>query len=252
MEIILPEYAKYIYEINYLRIKVAKSLAHRDALKYHICKYIELDYMLKVGALEYKQMIIENKVEKAKRMLYYLKEINIHPQELSAIIKKEFEEQDKKIALMGEAVNDAIDMSLKKIPSEDEIIEINSQYLVLMKDYSPEINLNNTEAENNLYQEIVSTYKACNVKAMKKYEKLKKDELFFDELEAYRKEKIRLQALLEKVNNEIVEIKNKFPYTEKIELQDENLFRRRKESINTKIQLLETELEELQKELKKF
>ena len=153
---------------------------------------------------------------------------------------------------MGEAVNDAIDMSLKKIPSEDEIIEINSYYLVLMKDYSPEINLNNTDEENKLYQEIVSTYKACNVKAMKKYEKLKKDELFFDELEAYRKEKIRLQALLEKVNNEIVEIKNKFPYTEKIELQDENLFRRRKESINTKIQLLETELEELQKELKNF
>ena len=76
--------------------------------------------------------------------------------------------------------------------------------------------------------------------------------MFDQRLEAYRKEKIRLQALLEKVNNEIVEIKNKFPYTEKIELQDENLFRRRKESINTKIQLLETELEELQKELKKF
>ena len=68
MELILPEYAKYIYEINYLRLKVARAIAHRDALKYHICKYIELDYILKIGALNYKQKIAENKVNKAKKM----------------------------------------------------------------------------------------------------------------------------------------------------------------------------------------
>ena len=58
--------------------------------------------------------------------------------------------------------------------------------------------------------------------------------------------------LKNKINAEIVEIKNNFPYTEKLELQDENLFRRRKETINSKIQVLEDELALLQKELKKF
>ena len=80
MELILPEYAKYVYEINFLRLAIAKSLAHRDALKYHICKYIELDYVLKIGALEYKQMVVENKVQKAKKMMYYLKEMNLKPE----------------------------------------------------------------------------------------------------------------------------------------------------------------------------
>ena len=54
MELILPEYAKYVYEINYLRLKVSRAIAHRDALKYHICKYIELDYMLKINKLNKK------------------------------------------------------------------------------------------------------------------------------------------------------------------------------------------------------
>lgn len=252
MEIILPEYAKYIYEINFLRLKLAKSLAHKDALEYHICKYIELDYMLKVGALEYKQMILQNKVEKAKKMIYYLKDMNIKPEELTDLIKKEFEENDKKVALMGDAISDAIDLSLQRIPTEDEVMELNSYYLILMKDYSPIINLNNTEEDNKLFEEIVKAYKSGSVKAIKKYEKCQKEGLFFDELDAYKKEKVRLDELLNKVNGEIVDIKNRFPYTEKIELQDENLFRRRKETINSKIQELEIELDGLQKELKEL
>jgi len=250
MELILPEYAKYVYEINYLRLKVAKTLAHRDALKYHICKYIELDYMLKVGALEYKEQVVENKVNKAKRMVYYLKEMKVKPEDLTDIIRKEFEESDKKILLMADAVNKAIDLSLEKIPTEDEIMELNAYYLMLVKDYSPEINPNNTVEENNLFEEIQNVYKTGNVNSIKKYEKCQKEGLFFDELEVYKKEKVRLEELLNNVNMEIVEIKNKFPYTEKIELQDENLFRRKKESINSKIKELEIEFEKLQNELK--
>lgn len=252
MELILPEYAKYIYEINFLRLTVAKCLAHRDALKYHICKYIELDYMLKIGALEYKQMIVENKLQKAKKMIYYLKEINLKPEELPLLIKKEFDEEDKKVSLMGDAVNDAIDMSLKKIPSENEVNDLNSHYLILVKDYSPEININNTEEDNKLFNEIFEAYKSGNLKAIKKFDNCKKQELFFDELDIYKQEKVRLEELKNKINAEIVEIKNNFPYTEKLELQDENLFRRRKETINSKIQVLEDELALLQKELKKF
>lgn len=252
MELILPEYAKYIYEINYLRLKVARAIAHRDALKHHICKYIELDYMLKIGALNYKEMIIENKVDKAKRMLYYLKEVKVKPEELPELIKKEFAEKDKEVAILGDAVNAAIDMSLKKIPTEEEILELNSHYLILVKDYSPDINIKNTDEEKALFEEITKVFKNGNVKSIKKYEKCKKDELYFDELEEYKKEKTRLKDVLANTDKEIMEIKNTFPYTEKLSLQDENLFRRRKEGINSRIQELELELETLQKEIKKI
>ena len=153
---------------------------------------------------------------------------------------------------MGKAVNAAIDMSLKKIPTEEEILELNSHYLMLVKDYSPDINIKSTDEEKELFEEITKAFKNGNTKAIKKYEKCKKDELYFDELEAYKTEKTRLKELLAETDKEISEIKNSFPYTEKLSLQDENLFRRRKEGINTKIQELELELETLQKELKKL
>ena len=252
MELVLPEYAKYVYEINCLRLSVAKVLGHRDALKYHICRYIELDYMLKVGALEYKQCLIENKVEKAKRMLYYLQDGNAKPEALPELIKKEFEEKDQKAVIMGDAINNAIDMSLEKIPTEEEITELNSHYLVLLRDYSPELNIKNGEEEKTLFEEIQKAYILCDLKAIKKYEKLKKDELFFYLFEEYKKEKIRLQELLSNTNKEIAKIKNTFPYTEKLSIQDENLFRRRKETINARTNELEDELKLLQNELRKF
>ena len=252
MELILPEYAKYVYEINCLRINVAKVLAHRDALKYHICRYIELDYMLKVGALEYKQFLIENKVEKAKRMLHYLQDENAKPEDLPELIRKEFEEKDQKAKDMGESINNAIDMSLERIPTEDEITELNSHYLVLLRDYSPEINIKNSDEEKEMFDDIQKAYILCDLKTIKKYEKSKKEELFFDELEEYKKEKVRLNELLSNTNKEIAKIKNTFPYTEKLSIQDENLFRRRKETINARTNELEDELQLLQKEFRKF
>lgn len=216
MEIILPEYAKYIYEINMLRLRAARNIAYRDALKYHICKYIGLDYMLKIGALEYKQMMMSTKVDKAKRMLYYLKEKKVKIEELPDIIHKEFEEQENQVLHMGEAVNDAIDLSLAKTPTEAELDEVNGYYLTLVRDYSPEINPKNTNEEKALFEKIFNAYILADVKEMKRYNKCKKEDLFFDELDEYKKEKIRLTELLDKTSREIAEIKNTFPYSEKL------------------------------------
>ena len=110
--------------------------------------------MLKVGALEYKQFLIENKVEKAKRMLHYLQDENAKPEDLPELIRKEFEEKDQKAKDMGESINNAIDMSLERIPTEDEITELNSYYLVLLRDYSPEINIKNSDEEKEMFDDI--------------------------------------------------------------------------------------------------
>lgn len=252
MEIILPEYAKYVYEINYLRIKVSKILVYKAALQYHICKYIELDYMLKIGALEYKERIAENKVNKAKKMLYYIEEHGLNAEELKKIIEKEFEEEDKKILLLGESVNNAIDLSFRRIPTEKEIIELNSYYMEYIQDYSPDININNTKEEKELFKKIEEAYISANLNDMRKFNKIKSNKLYFDELDIYKIEKIRLESLYNKVNSEIIEIKNQFPYTEKLILQDENLFRRKKESINSNIQKYELEFKELEKKLRKL
>lgn len=246
MELIHPEYVLYIYQVNNLRIKAAEKITHRDALKYHICRYLALDYMLKIGALEYKLLDIENKVLKDLRILQLKEEHNISFEEIDKIIKKEFVENDCKVQLMYESVQTAISNSRDHILSEDEIIEINLYYMNLVKDYSPEINLKSSEEEKLLFETIKEKYVNGNIKEIKKLEKFEKEELFFDELEAYKLEKERLLQLIKTIEEQIIQIKNSFPYTERRELQDENLFRRKKDDINRQIAEKEAQYEELE------
>lgn len=252
MELIHPEYVMYIYEVNNLRLKAAEKIVHRDALKYHICRYLALDYMLKIGALEYKLLDIRNKVLKNKRILELWEKNNISFDEIDRIIKKEFLENDCKVELMADSVQTAISNSNMHFLTKDEIVEINLYYITLVKDYSPEINSKSPKEEKLLFETIKDKYASGNIKEMKKLEKFEKQELFFDELEVYKFEKERLMTLIKELENQIVEIKNSFPYTERRELQDENLFRRKKDSINKQIIEAQLEFDELEKKIKKL
>lgn len=252
MEIIHPEYVKYVYDVNRLRIKVAELITYRDSLKYHITKSLGIDYMLKIGALEYKLLQIRNSIKKDERIIEYLTQSKLSYYEIELCIKKEFLEDDCKLALMGEAVDKAIKDSQKKILSEKEIVEINFYYMPLVKDFSPEININISDEERLLFETIKEKYINGKINEIKKFQRFEKGELYFDELDKYKTEKIRLENLFIKVNSENINIKNIYPYTERIELSDENLFRRRKDRINKEIaQNLEI-LEELEKKIKKL
>lgn len=250
MELIHPEYLMYIYEVNNLRLKAAEKIVYRDALKYHICRYLALDYMLKIGALEYKLLDIRNKVLKNKRILELWEKNNISFNEIDKIIKKEFLENDCKVELMANSVQTAISNSNMHFLSEDEIVEINLYYITLVKDYSPEINFKSPKEEKLLFETIKDKYASGNIKEMKKLEKFEKQELFFDELEAYKSEKERLIILIKELEKQILEIKNSFPYTERMEIQDENLFRRKKDGINKQIDEAQLEFNELEKKIK--
>ena len=122
----------------------------------------------------------------------------------------------------------------------------------LVKDFSPEININISDEERLLFETIKEKYINGKINEIKKFQRFEKGELYFDELDKYKTEKIRLENLFIKVNSENINIKNIYPYTERIELSDENLFRRRKDRINKEIaQNLEI-LEELEKKIKKL
>lgn len=252
MEIIHPEYVKYVYEVNRLRIKLAELITYRDSLKYHITKSLSIDYMLKIGSLEYKLIKIRNLIEKDNRLIELVTDKEIPFKEAESIIKKEFLEQDCKIALMNEAVEKAISDSHEKILDEKELIELNSYYMPLVRDFSPEINPNNSDESKLLFETIKDKYVSGSISEMKKFERFEKRELYFDELEAYKSEKIRLTELAKEINSENTSIKSMYPYTESIELSDENLFRRRKDTINKKIFEEKKILDDLEKRINKL
>ena len=249
MELINPEYVKYVYEVNKLRLRLAKLITYQDSLKYHISKSLSVDYMLKIGNLEYKLLQIQIQIEKNKRIIELIKEKNISFKEINTIINKEFLEEDCKITLMGEAVDRAINDSSEKILSEEEIIKLNSYYMPLVRDLDPDVNRNLLDEEIVLFETIKEKYISGNIDEMKKLQRFVKNELYFDEFDAYKKEKIRLTNSIKKVSEENVLIKDSYPYTEMKELLDENLLRRRKDAINKEIERQTSILKELEKEI---
>lgn len=252
MELIHPEYVKYIYEVNRLRIKIAELITYRDALKYHITKSLNIDYMLKLGALEYKLMMLCNQVVKDKRIIELLTISEISLKDAEKIVEKESEEEDCKLDIMHEAVENAIKESHDTILSEKEIIQINSYYMPLVKDYSPDINPRSPEDDKLLFEKIKDKYIKGKISDMKKFERYEKSDLYFDELEVYKEEKVRLTQLSQTLTEEINKIKCTYPYTERVEIYDEVLCRRKKDAINAEIIKQQVILDDLEKQIKKF
>ena len=250
MEIIHPEYVKYVYEVNKLRLKLAELITYRDSLEYHITRSLSIDYMLKIGNLEYKLLQIQNSISKNERIIELIKVKNISFKEAVLIVKKEFLEQDCKIALMGEAVDRAISDSQRKILSKEELEELNLYYKPLVRDFSPEINISISDEQKLLFENIKEKYISGNISQMKKFKVFEKSELYFDELEVYKKEKKRLIKLAQVINSENDYMKNMYPYAERTELLDENLLRRKKDSINKEIILKQEILNKLEEEVK--
>ena len=69
MVVISPEFAKLVAITNESKEKLCKLIVERESLVFHVCKNLKIDYMLKVGSLEYNLMKIQNEVLRNKRLV---------------------------------------------------------------------------------------------------------------------------------------------------------------------------------------
>lgn len=158
MYILDPKFAMLIYEINNLKIKVAEKIVERDSLIYHTCKNLKIDYMLKIGSLEYKLLKIQNEILIAKRKIEILKDkhknkenIDIDVEEINKKIEIEFLEFNKIEKNMLEDIDIAIDLSMSDILDNEQIHKINEIYLKLQSRCNP---IFNTEYDDNNFKKL--------------------------------------------------------------------------------------------------
>ena len=52
--ILFPDFQKLKDDVEKLRTELSMLMLERDELRFAICKNIEMEYMLKLGSLEYK------------------------------------------------------------------------------------------------------------------------------------------------------------------------------------------------------
>lgn len=255
MVIIHPEYALLVLEINDLKSEIADLIVERDTLINYIIRDVEIEYMLKLGALEYKRVVAENNYEKTMRKLELIEEklskkATINMDSINRKIKNEFKRQDKIENDMLADIDFAIEMSSLDLFDYDMIEEMNIDYFKLQKLYNPIFDIESSDEKNKMYKKIERYYQKGNYKKLHKLaENYNPDDIFQDEIANLKKLKEKYIQIIKLNKKEIRKIKNSFPYNQRVILEDENLCRRKKDNLNREIIEIDLETKKIEKKI---
>ena len=206
---------KYDDEIDKLRVSVSMLLLERDDLLLHECKNIENQYILKFGKLEHKVYEAECDYRRLKRKLELIIICRNHnkPIDLAKIdeqLEKELGEFYKKLNSRLDEIEEAKRRaSLPKLSKEDAA-ELKSIYRKLIKKLHPDMNPNVTEYEKELFNKVVECYENGDLMGLQIIAITLEDKTITPENTF--EEKQRLTLLVDKLNQEIHEIKTTYPY----------------------------------------
>ena len=256
MVVVHPEYAMLILEINDLKEEIADLIVERDMIKCYVRKDIQIDYMLKIGALEYKLMVAKNDYKKNLRKLEIIKEkvakkLDVNMESIERKINREFKEQNKNEVEMSEDIDFAIEVSAIELFDHDMVDEMNVDYYKLQKLYNPVFDLDSSAEKAKMYEKIEKYYKKGNFKKLHKLaEDYDADDIFQDEISNLKKLREKYMDVLKTTKREMRKLKNSFPYNQKVILEDENLYRRKKDSLNREIMDINNESKKIEKKIK--
>lgn len=255
MVVVHPEYAFLILEINDLKDEIADLLVERDMLRYYICKDLQIDYMLKIGALEYKLVVAGNQYEKNLRKLEIIneklaKKSIVNLEAIEKKVSREFKRQDKIETNMSDDIDFAIEMSSAELFDYDKIDEMNIDYFKLQKLYNPVFDMKSSDEKIKMFEKIERYYKRGNDKKLHKLaENYDENDIFQDEISNLKILREKYAEILVITKREIRKLKNSFPYNQKIILEDENLCRRKKDSLNKEIIELNIETKKIERKI---
>lgn len=255
MVIVHPEYAVLILEINELREEIANLIVEKEMLTHYECKELKIDYILKIGALEYKLVVSENNLEKNLRKLELIdekieKNLEINIEAIDKKINNEFKKQNKEEQNMLADIDFAIEMTALELFDYDIIDEMNEDYFKLQKMYNPILDLEISDEKDKLYKKIEKYYQKGNYKKLHKLaETYDEENIFQDEISNLKKLKDKYIDIINQNKKEIRKIKNSFPYNQKVILEDENLCRRKKDNLNKEIMQINIEDKKVQRKI---
>lgn len=237
--ILLPDFQKLKDEVEKLRTELSMILLERDELQFVICKNIETEYMLKLGAMEYRVYEAECKALRLKRKLELIqaKKNRMEKIIISDIEKTldiEFSEYQEKLNAQIEKMNEAIKYRKGKFLSDDEIKECKKLYRAIVKKLHPDMNPEASNTQRELFENAVTAYKNGDLETLRMINELLGSDAAVREengMSFLRSEAERLRSMIKKVRENITKIKSKYPYNVKVIIDSPEQIAKRKDEL---------------------
>ena len=170
--ILFPKYEELKSEVEELRADLVKLYFEYDELRFVICPNIEMQYMLALGALEYKLYETQCKMLRLKRKMELI-QVKLNRQEKVVIseieeqLDEEFAEYQDLLEMQIEAMNEALDRSKGEILSDEDEKKLKTLYRKIVKALHPDLNPDLSRAEIDLFANAVEAYKNADLNAIR-------------------------------------------------------------------------------------
>lgn len=238
--ILFPEYEELKNVVERLRNELSDKLFEKDELQFVICKNIDMAYMLKLGALEYK--VYEAQCEwlrlKRKQELIQAKKNRqelISIPEIEEVLDKEFEEYQTKLNDQIEKMNEALHRSKGKALTDEDSKRFKKMYHTVVKKLHPDLNPNVTAAQRDMFEKAVEAYEHGDLQTMEIIHEMINDPQHEPEdnnvMKRLAYEKDRLKGLIKVIDRDIERIKREYPYSVKHLVDDERLMEEERNSL---------------------
>jgi len=245
--ILYPDFEKLKAEVEKLRTEFSMLVLERDELLYHECKNIEMAYLLSIGKLEYKAYKIECAILRLKRKAELIqarknRQEKIILSEIEARLDLEFAEYQAKLNEHLEKMNAAIERSHGRVLTDEESRELKKLYRFIVKLLHPDLHPDLSDEKVRLFNNAVEAYERGDLDGLRIIAEIVAEpdipDAKSDAMTALMKEKERLIKLIQRVRDDINEIKSKYPYTMKSLVQSHEKTAARKKELEEYIKYL--------------
>lgn len=224
-----PDSEKLKSEVEKLRTELSMLVLERDDLLYQQCRGIETEYMLTFGALQYKIYETECAILRAKRKIELIqakknRQEKVALEEIEKTLEQEFAAYSAKLEAEIEKMNAAIKRRHRGRPlSENETQEVKKLYRAIVKMLHSDLNPDLSEAKQNLFKTAVEAFGRGDLDELHIIHAMISDtatDVPAGDGNFMAAEKERLGVLLKRVQDDIDDIKNSYPYTMKALIQN--------------------------------
>ncbi|MGT2682253.1 hypothetical protein [Streptococcus porci] len=226
-------------ELAELKVHLAALLSERDDLLLHVCKNIEMDFMLKIGRLEYEVFQAQCDYLRAKRKCELLqasknRQETVYLYEIERLLDEELKEYMERLKVQFEEIAKAIERSQYTALTEDETKELKHYYRQIIKWLHPDLHPDISAEELKLFHAALAAYEAADLETVRMIYDLLVDRGNGETLGSHTLLKKRIEQLkvqIQQLEAQIEDIKSNYPYIYKDLLQDEKWVAERQEML---------------------